>query len=183
MATPFPGFSTPSASTEAPLEMLAACHIRIQHQCTILQRLTDHLPMHGCDAQAQSASAAIMRYFDTAAIDHHADEEEDLFPALLESVAGSDPVCIRQLIDRLCHEHRQLETAWRQLRKTLQRIASGEADVTLTRQDADAFIVLYTSHIQLEENELLPMAGRLLGNHDIERIGKAMRNRRGIADL
>lgn len=183
MATPFPGFSTPTASTEAPLEMLAACHIRIQHQCTTLRRLADHLPEHGSDAQAQSAAAAIMRYFDTAAIDHHADEEDDLFPALLESVAGSDPVCIRQLIDRLCHEHRQIETAWRSLRKTLQQIAAGDVDVTLPGPDVDAFIALYTNHIQLEDDELLPMANRLLGNHDIERIGKAMRDRRGIADL
>lgn len=183
MVTAFPGFSTPAASTEAPLEMLAACHIRIQHQCTILKRLAEHLPVHGSDTQAQKAAAAIIRYFDTAAIDHHADEEDDLFPALLESVAGSDPVCIRQLIDRLCREHRLLEAAWRQLRKTLQRIVSAEVDVILAPQDVDAFISLYTDHIRLEEDELLPMASRLLGNHDIERIGKAMRDRRGIADL
>lgn len=175
----FPGFSTPTASTEVPLEMLSACHIRIQHQCDVLQRLAKHIKTHGSDESAQSAAKSIMRYFDTAAVDHHADEEDDLFPALLESVAGSDPVCIRQLIDRLCREHRQLEAAWRQLRKKLLLIASA-TDTLLSQDDVDAFVSLYNSHIDTEENELLPMANRLLGQHDIERIGRAMRQRRGI---
>lgn len=42
-----------------------------------------------------------MRYFDTAAR-HHEDEEQDLFPALLESMAGSDAVCLRELTASLC---------------------------------------------------------------------------------
>lgn len=175
----FPGFSSPVASTEVPLEMLAACHIRIQHQCSTLQRLAAHLTQHGCDEQARQAATNIMRYFDTAAIDHHADEEEDLFPALLESVAGSDPVCIRALIDRLCHEHRELEARWRQLRKTLLRVSAGEP-VTLAQKDVDKFVSLYADHLQSEDDELLPMAQRLLGQHHIDQIGRAMRVRRGI---
>lgn len=179
MSTSFPGFSSPTASAEAPLEMLAACHIRIQHQCDVLQRLAAHLPEHGSDEQAQTAATAILRYFDTAALDHHADEENDLFPALLESVAGSDPVCIRDMIDKLCQEHRELEAAWRSLRKDLQRIAQGQA-VTLTAQRVDTFVRQYLAHIQFEDEELLPMADRLLGNVDITRLGEAMRQRRGI---
>lgn len=175
----FPGFSTPAASTEAPLEMLAACHIRIQHQCNTLQRLSAHVQTRGSDEQARQAAQNIMRYFDTAAVDHHADEEEDLFPALLESVAGSDPVCIRQMIDRLCQEHRQLEAGWRKLRKILACIATGET-ADLPQQDVDTFVSRYIQHVEFEDGELLPMAARLLGEHHIEQIGRAMRTRRGI---
>jgi hypothetical protein len=50
-----------------------------------------------------------MRYFDTAARHHHEDEELDLFPALLECVAGPDAVCLRQLTAALCSDHRLLE--------------------------------------------------------------------------
>lgn len=182
MATPFPGFSTPTASTEAPLEMLAACHIRIQHQCETLQRLADHLSVQGCDAQTQRAAVTIMRYFDTAAIDHHADEEKDLFPALLEAATGSDAIRIRQLIDQLCEEHNQLEIAWQDIRLSLQHLASGQ-DAVLAQHDVDAFTTRYADHIQREESELLPMASRLLDDQAIERIGTAMRRRRGIADL
>lgn len=179
MGTEFPGFSGPSASTEAPLEMLAACHIRIERQCATLERLAAHLPAHGCDDQARLAASNIIRYFDTAAVQHHADEETDLFPALLESMAGSDAVCIKGLTDGLSAEHRRLEALWRKLRHYLQRIATGE-DATLPPEALEQFNDLYASHMKREDDELLPMAARLLSDHDIDRIGRAMRERRGI---
>ena len=49
--------------------------------------------------------------FDTSAVDHPADEEIDLFPALIDSMAGSDATCIRALIESLKGDHRTLE--WR----------------------------------------------------------------------
>lgn len=176
----FPGFSSPAASTEVPLEMLAACHIRIERQCNTLQRLAAHLNEHGCDEQARQAAHNIMRYFDTAAVDHHADEEVDLFPALLDSVAGSDPVCIKDLIERLCHDHRRLEAGWRKLRTPLAEIAAGR-NALLPQQDVDTFVSRYAEHLRCEEDELLPMAHRLLGQHHLDQIGRAMRIRRGIS--
>jgi hemerythrin-like domain-containing protein len=181
MSTDFPGFSGPGASTEAPLEMLAACHVRIERQCSTLKRLAEYLPDHGSDTQARQAARSVMRYFDTSAIQHHADEEEDLFPALIESMAGSDAVCIRAMVSGLSADHRELESRWRILRDTLIRIESGES-AALSGEDVDAFTSLYQQHIQREEDELLPMAGRLLGDADIQRIGQAMRRRRGIDD-
>ena len=47
-----------------------------------------------------------MRDFDTSARHHHDDEERDLFPALIESMAGSDAVCLRELTAALTAEHR-----------------------------------------------------------------------------
>lgn len=181
MTTDFPGFSGPTASTEAPLEMLSACHHRIERQCSTLERLAPHLLEYGSDDAARSAAAAIMRYFDTSALQHHADEEEDLFPALLESMAGSDAVCIRALTDGLCAEHRKLEAGWRRLRQTLARVAQGEP-ATLPADTVASFTQLYASHIKREDDELLPMAARLLSDQDITRIGAAMRKRRGISD-
>ena len=97
MTSPFPGHRAPNAGFEVPLEMLAACHHRVESQCTTLQRLVAHLATHGSDEGARVAAAAVLRYFDTSAVDHHADEEIDLFPALIDSMAGSDATCIREL--------------------------------------------------------------------------------------
>ncbi|NYT61092.1 hemerythrin domain-containing protein [Alcaligenaceae bacterium] len=181
MSTTFPGFSGPAASTEAPLEMLAACHIRVQRQCATLQRLVAHLQAHGSNQEASVAATNIMRYFDTAAIQHHADEEADLFPALLESMAGSDPVCIREITEGLIADHRQLEALWRDLKQTLELVATGQPAL-LSSELVASFVRLYERHIQIEENELLPMAARLLSDGDITRIGRAMRERRGIPE-
>ena len=87
MSINFPGHTAPDGGFEVPLEMLSACHHRVERQCATLRRLVAHLATRGADADAAAAAAAVLRYFDSAAKDHHADEEQDLFPALIESMA------------------------------------------------------------------------------------------------
>lgn len=179
MTTEFPGHSAPAASFEVPLEMLAACHDRIDQQCATLARLQGHLAAHGADSAARDAAARVMRYFDTAARDHHADEEVDLFPALIESMAGSDAVCLRAMTAALTREHRELEQRWRSLRSVLTQVVAGHPAALASNAVAD-FIGLYQRHIAHEEAELLPMAQRLLSDAELDRIGRAMRERRGV---
>ncbi len=177
MAVDLPGHSAPAVGFEVPLEMLAACHGRIQHQCDTLVRLRAHLQTHGADRHAQAAARAVLRYFDTAAHHHHEDEEQELFPALLESMAGSDAVCLRELTAALCSDHRLLEQRWSALRQRLLHVADGTASA-LDDVDVPGFVQLYAQHIAREEAELLPMAARLLGDAELDRIGRAMRLRR-----
>jgi hemerythrin-like domain-containing protein len=170
------------ASTEAPLEMLAACHIRIERQCATLQRLAAHLARHGADPDARLAAGGLMRYFDTSAVQHHADEEADLFPALIESMAGSDAVCLHEMTEGLTADHRELEARWRRLRLVLERVAAGQAAL-LPSEEVGAFVALYERHLKIEEDDLLPMAARLLTDDELAVIGRAMRERRGIEDV
>ena len=176
---PIPGFSSPAAGTEAPLEMLATCHERGARQCATLRRLQPHLVEKGADEEARTAATAVMRYFDKAAKDHYADEEEDLFPAMLESMAASDAVCLRAMIEGLIADHRLLESAWRDVRAVLLRVAAGEA-VPLSAASVEALVGGYEQHMAREDGELMPMAARLLGEAELARIGLAMRTRRGI---
>ncbi len=104
---------------DSPLEMLLACHGKIQTQCATLHKLLLHLPSHGCDTQARQAAQAILRYFDTAGQNHHDDEEQDLFPPLLATPNTE----VHELIARLLDEHKVLDAAWQQLRPLLLAIA------------------------------------------------------------
>lgn len=179
MTNALPGHSAPAAGFEVPLEMLAACHGRVQSQCATLLRLVPHIATQGSDRPAQEAAAAVMRYFDTAARHHHEDEERDLFPALLESMSGSDAVCLRALITGLCADHRALEVRWGALRQVLERVAAG-APCALAAADVHGLVDLYAQHIAREESELLPMAACLLSDAELDRVGHAMRVRRGL---
>ena len=96
-------------------------------------------------------------------------------------MAGSDPVCLREMTAGLTAEHRQLEALWRRVRADLQRIGEGES-ASLRADAAEELVALYERHIEREERELLPMAARLLSDQDLARIGRAMRERRGIAE-
>ena len=121
----------------------------------------------------------MLRYFDTAARQHHEDEECDLFPALMEALAGSDPVCIRELTDALRTEHRALAAAWERLREPLQRIAAGRpADVSTAQ--AEALVAQYERHLEREDGELLPLAARVLDDAQVAALGRAMAARRGV---
>lgn len=179
MTLTFPGHSAPTAGFEVPLEMLAACHLRVQDQCATLLRLVPHIAAQGSDQAAQQAATAVMRYFDTAARHHHEDEERDLFPALVESMAGSDAVCLREMTAALTAEHRELEARWARLRAALAQVATGQA-APLGQDDVGGFTNLYAQHIAREEAELMPMAQRLLSDADLDRIGLAMRQRRAV---
>jgi hemerythrin-like domain-containing protein len=179
MSNPIPGYASPSAGFEVPLEMLSACHARIERQCSTLWRLVPHLASRGSDAEARDAAANVMRYFDTSARHHHADEEKDLFPALIQSMAGSDAVCVRELTEGLANEHRELEAHWQRVRSVLEHVAAGER-MSLEASDVEALVTLYQRHIEREEMELLPMAARLLSDEDLDRVGRGMRERRGI---
>ncbi|MBE0613014.1 MAG: hemerythrin domain-containing protein [Burkholderiales bacterium] len=180
--TAFPGFSAPAVGFEAPLEMLAACHGRVESQCETLLRLLPHVAANGPDAAAREASQNVMRYFDTSARHHHADEEEDLFPTLLQAAPAAELAALRELVAALQAQHRELEQAWGKVRRMLDGIRLG------TRRELDAAAVeslvgLYRSHIAREEAELLPLAARILGLAQLDRVGGAMRARRGIKEI
>lgn len=158
-----------------PLELLLACHERIQAQCVTLRNLQNYVLVHGCDAQAQQAAQAILRYFDTAGQHHHQDEEQDLFPRLLEC----HDVEANTLVQRLLSEHIGMEAAWQRLRPLLVAIARDNA-TTLEAAAAEDFIRAYDNHIALENSQLLPLAGRLLTPIQLETLGNSMAERRGV---
>ena len=168
-----------AAGFDEPLEMLSACHERIQKQCATLRRLPAHLAAHGADEDARQAATNVMRYFDTAGRNHHADEEIDLFPALLESMAGSDAVCLRDIIAVLTREHREVDRAWSTVRAQLESLTRGDASA-LDAAAVDDLISRHARHIAREEEELLPMAKRLLSDDQLQALGQAMRARRGV---
>lgn len=173
----FPGLSSPNVGTDSPLQLLSACHTRVNKQLRTLQRLQVHVQQHGPDQQAREAATAILRYFTQAAPLHHADEEQDLFPALLEAMAGSDATCIQDLQTRIHREHRQLEAFWAQLQPTLNALAQGQPR-PLPPDEVARFVQAYEAHMAIEDREVMPMAERLLDASTLERMGHHMRQRR-----
>jgi hemerythrin-like domain-containing protein len=182
MRSTLPGVPSVTAGFEAPLEMLLACHDRIRSRCSTLLRLRSHVAKKGADAEAIDAARGVIRYFDSSAPHHHEDEERDLFPALLEAMPGSDPVCIRELTASLADEHRELARLWARLRSWIAVIERGETPPP-DAGEIQSFVDLYERHARREEEELFPMAERLLGEPELEQIGRAMQLRRGITSV
>ncbi len=118
------------------------------------------------------AAGAVLRDFDVAARHHHEDEAQGLFPALLESMAGSHAVCIRELTAAPCADHRALQGRRHALRQVLKRVVAGTGK-PLDEAGVPQFVALHEQHIAREQTELLPMASRLPGAADLSRPAAA----------
>jgi len=167
LPTPAPGF-------DEPLAMLRACHERIQRQCATLAKLATHLRSDGLTEAARQAAADIHRYFSSAGRQHHADEEQDLFPMLRAEpdLAG--------LLDALARDHAEMDSLWQHLEPLL---AAPD-----TIHDLDGFARLagefnahYAQHITRENSELLPRAEQLLSIDQRHELGARMAARRGVS--
>lgn len=166
-----------SASFEQPYKMLEACHERVHRMLALLQRLAEHLPLHGADAQAQQAARDVMRYFDQAAPQHHTDEELHVFPPLL---AQGVPQTV-EVVHRLQADHVQMERGWPAARRVLDAIAQGSLGKLTEADEAalESFASLYSDHIVAEEQIVYPAARAIASDDAIKAMGQEMAQRRG----
>jgi hemerythrin-like domain-containing protein len=177
-----PGHRPLAAGLEAPFEMLAACHERVERMLALQARLQQHLLDTGCDEPARQAARDVMRYFDLAAPLHHQDEELHVFPPLL---AGAD-TALRELAQRLIQDHRQMEAAWVQARSVLQAIAdhspaAGWSPLTPVQTEAlNRFAALYRQHLDDENAIAYPAAQAALPPQAVQAMSEDMMQRRGV---
>ena len=166
---------------DQPIAMLKHCHDRIRKQLNTLQKLRAHLPISGADLEAQQAATAVLRYFNQAAPNHHADEEVDLLPMLQSTATGADAVLLEALIPQILAEHERMQHAWAAIDAQLQSVASGASD-QLSEAAISAFCAAYAAHMDQEETHVAPMAKRLFSAEQMARLGNAMRIRRGVEE-
>ena len=157
-----------------PIGLLRACHDRMLDHCELLEKLVVHLSEHGVDTEAKQVISNIQRYFTTSAVHHHQDEEENLFPLLnRQSLKFTD------LIFRLNNEHKKLNNLWELVQSDL-RSPSSLANNTDFSNHVENFCSHYREHISLENENLLPTAQQFISARQLEDMGRAMANRRGI---
>jgi hemerythrin-like domain-containing protein len=164
--------SSATSSFEDPLSLLLACHDKVRHFARLTLRLGTHVSHRGADAEAAQAAASILRYFDLAAPLHHADEEEDLFPAL--RALNSRVLCTT--LDELEAEHNVLENLWHSVQPWLE--ATTKNDRAATPSTLAAFARRHMQHADREENQAYAAVGTL-PDDVLAAIGRNMRKRRG----
>lgn len=165
---------------DQPLAVLKHCHDRIRRQLTTLERLPEHLTKNGADEAAQQAALGVLRYFTQAAPLHHDDEEVDLLPLLQTTAASDDQTLLAQLLPVILQQHQEMASLWQELQASLQAIAELRGD-SLPATVLHRFNELYYAHMQIEEQQIAPMAARILSAEQLHQLGAAMQTRRGIS--
>ena len=168
--------AAPAPSFDDPLGMLFACHRRIERQLATLARLQRHLPEHGCDDDARAAARAILKYFDEAAPNHHADEEQSLFPRL----AALRPRGRRALMAPLLDEHELLADNWNRLRPLLSRTSPRRRRRPAAGGGRGSRRRVCAPH-RARGQRAIPLAGRSSTPAALAAIGREMAERRGVS--
>lgn len=172
-------FAAAAPAFDEPLEMLAACHERIEAQLCTLEKLVEYLAAKGADQPAREAAAGVMRYFDTAGVDHHRDEDEDIFPLLRNLAAERCRPEVSAIINGLEEDHSTMEAQWSRLRERLQSVAAGH-DAHLDAEDVARFAWLYRRHMEKESALVLPFAREAVSETQRAALGERMAARRRI---
>jgi hemerythrin-like domain-containing protein len=156
-----------------PLGILRACHERMLAHCEILQKLVPHIAENGIDDEARSAVTKVVQYFTTAALQHHQDEEINLFPVL-----NRQSLKLADIVHRLKKDHEQLHKLWEAVFQDLKK-GSALADDGEFASHVEQFCTSYREHIEFENSELLDIAQHILSHRQLEELGDAMAKRRG----
>jgi hemerythrin-like domain-containing protein len=170
------------AADDAPVQAFSSCHQGIVAQLSELDRLP---ALAAAAALAQRIAKAADAFFSEVVLAHHAEEEQELFPAVLASAqAGAERERVKGIVERLTREHRHIESAWREIAPAVHQLAKGhEAALDATR--IGAFVAEYRMHADHEEREFLPLASQILGrngNH-MAALGASLHARHALPEV
>ena len=164
-----------------PIGMLRDCHRRIERFLAILCQVARQAQGRALNTDEQKAVEAALRYFDESVPRHNLDEEDSLFPRLRAMKAAE----VLEKVKRLETEHGEggvlhdeaarLYFKW----MTAGGLSDGEGTRLLTI--TEELQRLYREHIQIEENEVFPVASKLLDREAVAAMGSEFRIRRDRA--
>ena len=175
-----PAIAAPALSTSASDEAIASfstSHVRIVEAMERLRVLPMQLAQRGLDEGVRNNAAYVHRFFNDAVLEHHDEEERELFPSLRHSAsAGDEAGLVESLIHRLEREHRELEKLWDGIEPGLRRLGRGKL-APIDEAAIEALATRYVAHARFEEAAVLPLAAKMLstGDRSALALGLALR--------
>ena len=155
---------TPAAALHEPIRSFCGSHQAVFQGLAELRRLP---ALAQALEDARTTAQATLALFDGDATCHNAEEEKELFPAVLASARGTeDEGRVDELVTRLTAEHRRIERLWAQLRPAMKAVAVGKpADHPRFKEAVQELARAWGEHTCLEEEAFLPLADRVLARN------------------
>lgn len=147
---------------EAPLENFSHCH---QGIITHLGTLEELPALVAAANRALEQAEEARNFFAEAMLKHHEEEEQELFTAVMESAQpGQELSEVKQIVERLTREHREIEALWRHIEPQLKRVAHGHI-APLDGAEVQQLVKAYREHAAFEEGHFLPLCQTILGRN------------------
>lgn len=172
--------SVKSSRDEGPIAAFANCHAGILARFERLRRLPRLLVDPDDLPAARQFADSMVRFVRGAVFEHHAEEEEALFPAVARSAAsGEERRMVESLIARLTREHRELEQLWAAIEPAMRDLARGRS-AEIDIKAVDRLCRSYSEHARFEESVWLPLSERLLKPEGRAELGLALHLRHSL---
>ncbi len=153
---------TQELHADVPIASFSQCHVGIIEHLNTLGNLP---ALIAPAARARTIAAQTLAFFVEVIAEHHAEEECELFPAVLDSAKrGEEREQVETIVARLAAEHRQIEATWSGLKAELKQVANGR-DAKLDGAAVERLVSDYRAHAQFEEQVFLPLAQTILGRN------------------
>ena len=161
---------------ETPLSGFSRCHDGILSRLEAFAQLP---ALAAAAERARQVAGDTVVLFEPLVLQHHVDEEAELFVAVLRSATpGQETTWISAMVQRLTVEHRNIEALWKQVKPSVKAAAAGKP-ADLDPATIAELVSRYQAHAHFEEQEFLPLARQILGrdsNH-LAALGLALHMR------
>lgn len=172
----------PSPTFQQPLELLSDCHRRIESFLRALSLVTEQAQGGALNSPQREGLQTALRYFREAAPKHTADEEESLFPRMRELSPDATRDALEK-IETLEADHaaanRGHELVEQLGQKWLKENALSKDEIVLLSETLATLQKIYSRHIAVEDNEIFPLAAKILNREQLASVGREMASRRG----
>ncbi len=171
----------PESDFNDPLGLLSDCHRRIEQFLETIVQVCEKAAGGFLAPPEATALEKALQYFREAAPKHTADEEDSLFPRLRSLGAGRSALrCMEGLEEDHEVAGRAHEAVDSLGRRWLERGFLADVELLEMRQALKRLAGLYARHIEIEDKELFPLAGRVLAPEALAEVGREMAERRGV---
>jgi len=172
------------ASFEQPLELLKDCHRRIESFLGVLSHVVARATDNHLDDEGRRALPIALRYFREAAPRHTQDEEQSLFPRLRQSANAEAQAALKR-VQALEADHVRATKLHDAVNATGEQwLRDGQLPPMTLRtlqHQLEELHELYRHHIQIEDNQIFPLAGKTLTSSELASIGREMKARRAAS--
>jgi hemerythrin-like domain-containing protein len=162
---------------EDAITLLLGCHDRIRHFTDVADRL--NLNEQSPAADRQRAASAVLRYYEMALPLHEADENDSVYPRLQKALPPGELAAANQA---MIEQHTEIDALIAELLPMWRTIADDPAQQENLSADLGKRVQrlkqLWTSHLDLEEEVVIPAMRRFLSQQDLGAIEAEMRARR-----
>lgn len=146
---------------EQPLTNFTRAHLGIVSQLELSARLPELVDAAN---RARKTAADTLDLFRNTLLPHHAEEEAELFPAVLMACNAAEKERVRPIVERLTGEHRAVEALWKQIEPSIRAAARGSSP-EVDAEMMEEMVRKVLRHARYEEVVFLPLAERILSRN------------------